>query len=358
MGKRDYYEVLGVGRDADADAIKKAYRRLAMRHHPDRNAGDKAAEAKFKEIQEAYSCLADEQKRGAYDQFGHAAFEGMGNGAGGAGAGFDNFFDDIFGNFFGGNGAGGRQRRQRVLDLELSFEEMARGCEKQIRLGMPQSCDNCGGNGAAPGSKPQRCGACGGNGQVRIQRGFFTVQQTCPKCRGRGKTIDKPCPNCGGNGRVEKERRLSVSLPAGIQDGALVRVDAGGEEEILLRPSVRPHPLFRRHNDDLHIEIPVSVGVAALGGEALAPTIGGGKISLNIPAGTQSGQTLRVNGRGIPNMRSGRAGAMYCRIAVETPVNLSEKQKKLLREFDDSLKNKHSPNGASWLDKLKDMLGE
>ena len=361
MDKRDYYEVLGIGRDADADAIKKAYRRLAMKYHPDRNAGDKESEAKFKELQEAYSCLSDEQKRAAYDRFGHAAFEGM-NGAGGGDPGFSSFFDDVFSEFFGGGGSGGRRstKRQRVFDIELSFEEMMRGCQKEIRLDLGQICDECNGNGAAPGSRPTVCSSCGGNGQIRVQRGFFTLQQTCSRCNGQGKTIGKPCHSCGGSGKTRKSRQLSVSLPAGVSDGALVRVNvADSEEEILLRPSVRPHPLFVRDGDDLHIEIPVSITTAALGGDIQIPSGVGGKIKLNVPEGIQSGQVLRLAARGVPNVRSKRNGNLLCHIIVETPVKLTDKQKKLLRVFDDSLsEKKHSPKGESWLDKVKGILAD
>lgn len=356
MAKPDYYKVLGVDKGADASAVKTAYRRLAMKYHPDRNAGDSKSEEKFKEIQEAYSCLSDEQKRAAYDRFGHAAFE-SGGGGGAHGADFSSVFDDVFSDFFGGQKSGGNSRRQRVLDIPLTFEEMVNGCEKTIRLSLPQNCDACAGSGAAKGGKARRCATCGGAGAVQSQRGFFAFQQTCPACRGKGSTIDKPCTTCSGNGKVMKERNLSVKLPAGVEDGTMLRLKVDGGDEIFLRPSVTPHPLFQRDGDDLHIEIPVSITTAILGGKVAVPSVTGGKIQVSIPEGIQSGQLLRVPGCGVPHVRTPkRRGSILCHIVVETPVNLSAKQKELLQEFDNSLKNKHSPKGNSWLDKVKDLF--
>ena len=355
MAKRDYYNVLGVERAADEDTIKRAYRRLAMKHHPDRNAGDATAEAKFKEVQEAYACLSDSDKRAAYDRFGHDAFEN-GMGRGGTGPDFSNFFDNVFGDFFGGGGA--QTRRQRVLDMELSLEEMVEGCKKDIQLTLPKDCDRCNGSGGAPGFRLKTCPTCGGDGQVRVQTGFFSVQQTCRDCRGAGRTIDKPCRQCGGKGKTMKPRRLSVDIPAGIEDGTLLRISAGDlDDEILLRPSAKAHPLFTRRGDNLHIEIPLSMTMAALGGAIHVPSIKGGKIKINIPAGTQNGQVLRVPERGVPNLRSQRRGGLMCHLYVETPVKLNKEQRELLQQFDNSLKN-NSPKERSWLEKAKGFFTE
>lgn len=351
--------MLGVERHADADAIKRAYRRLAMKYHPDRNAGDSTAEKKFKEVQEAYSCLSDAEKRAAYDRFGHAAFDGGMGGGGGGGAEFSHFFDNVFSEFFGGGG-GRSSRQQQVLDIELSLEEMAEGCRKDIRLTLPQDCDSCKGSGGAPGFRLKVCPTCGGDGQVRVQSGFFSVQQTCRDCRGAGRAIDKPCAACGGKGKVRKPRRLSVNIPAGIEDGTLLRINANGNgsgSDILLRPSAKSHPLFTRRGDDLHIEIPLTISTAALGGEINVPSLKGGRIQVSIPPGIQSGQILRVAQRGVPNVHSRRRGSLMCHILVETPVNLSKKQKELLREFESSLKD-NSPKEKSWLEKAKALFSE
>lgn len=357
MAKRDYYEVLGVDKGADAAAIKNAYRRLAMKHHPDRNRDNPDAERQFKEVQEAYSCLSDEQKRAAYDRFGHNAFEGGMNGGGG-GPDFSNFFNDVFSDFFGG-GERRSARQQRVLDIQLSFDEMAQGCEKEIRLTLPTICGDCRGVGAAAGSTPVRCPTCGGHGQVRVQRSMFTLQQTCPKCRGDGQIIKNPCHTCGGSGRQEKVRPLQVKIPAGIEEEALVRVRLGQDhgEELFVRPHIGRHPLFVREGDDLHIKIPISMITAALGGEVTTPSIKGGKLKVSIPSGVQHGKVLRIPSGGLPNVRSGRRGNMLCHIAIEVPIDLSDEQQALLRKFEKSLKNsknsKHSPQEQSWLDKVK-----
>ena len=364
MAKRDYYEVLGLQKGADAAAIKTAYRRLAMKHHPDRNPDDPQAEAKFKEVQEAYACLSDSQKRAAYDQFGHGAFEGGMGGEGGPG--FSSFFDDIFSDFFGGAGGRGpgggaqRARRQRVMDMDLTFEEMAVGCEKEVRITLPSDCDACAGTGAEEGATVKTCTACDGHGQVRVARGPFTLQQTCSKCNGEGKVVDKPCRPCNGSGKVNKSRHLQINIPAGVQDGALVRVSMdGSEDELFIRPNVGKHPLFVRDGSNLHIEIPVSIATAALGGEVVTPSVKGGKIKVNIPAGVQNGQVLRVPSCGLPDPRTDRRGNMLCHIAVEVPVRLNSEQKELLRKFDESLKREdHSPKEQSWLDKAKQFFTE
>ncbi|MCH9705820.1 MAG: molecular chaperone DnaJ [Proteobacteria bacterium] len=361
MAKRDYYEVLGVEQSADAAAIKTAYRRLAMKFHPDRNAGDDTAEGKFKEVQEAYACLSDEQKRAAYDRFGHEAFDG-GMGGGGGDPGFSSFFEDVFSDFFSGGGGGGRQqaRRQQVLDISLTFEEMAAGCEKEIRINMPTDCEECNGRGAKKGSAPVTCSTCGGNGQVRVQRGVFTLQQACPTCRGAGQIIKNPCTACNGKGKVSKARHLQVNFPAGISDGALVRVDVknNSNEELYIRPNIGKHPLFIREGDDVHLEIPISVTTAGLGGEIITPSVKGGKLEVKIPAGVQSGQVLRMNGGGLPNVRSGRRGNLLCHISVEVPINLNSEQKELLRKFEKSLKKNHSPKEQSWIKKAKQFFTE
>lgn len=360
MAKRDYYEVLGLQKGADAAAIKTAYRRLAMKHHPDRNPDDPEAEGKFKEVQEAYACLSDAQKRAAYDQFGHGAFEGgMG---GGGGPGFSSFFDDIFSDFFGGGGQGGGRnaRQQRVMDIKISFEEMAAGCEKEVRITLPKACGACDGTGAEPGSAVKTCPSCDGHGQVRVQRSMFTLQQTCPKCRGEGQVVEKPCRPCNGSGKVSKTRHLQINIPAGVEDGMPVRVNIDdSDDDLFIRPHIAKHPLFVRDGDNLHIEIPVSMATAALGGEVITPSVKGGKIKVNIPAGVQNGQVLRVPSRGLPNPRSGRRGNLLCHIMVEVPVHLNSEQKELLRKFDESLqRQQHSPKEQSWLDKAKQFFTE
>ena len=309
--KRDYYEVLGVARAADGDEIKKSYRRLAMKHHPDRNADDKKAANRFKEIQEAYAVLSDSQKRAAYDRFGHAA---AGRGAGGGeAADFSSAFDDIFGQFFGGAGgpAAGRARPQaRAARVDLTLEEAAFGCKKKIRINAEARCDDCNGDGAAPGSRPVRCRDCDGAGMRRVSRGIFVMQQTCPRCRGRGTTIDTPCRKCGGRGVATKKTVVSASIPAGIDDGDIFRMH-GDFGELHLRARVLPHALFEREGADLHLEIPVSIVTAALGGEIEAPTLAGGRAKLKIPAGAQSGGVLRLRGKGHDDFARQRLGGRY-----------------------------------------------
>lgn len=368
MARRDFYEVLGVARDADSAEIKKAYRKLAMKYHPDRNAGDDAAGEKFKEVQEAYSCLSDSQKRARYDQFGHAGIDGSGGGGGGFGGGSpfsSSVFEDVFSDFFGGGGgrAQTRQRRQRVFDIQIDFAEMAEGCKKDIRIELPQDCTDCNGSGAHADSKVVACSKCHGSGQVRVSRGPFTLQQTCPACHGAGRTHSSPCRKCRGSGKTTRNRRLSVAIPAGIDNGTPLRVNVDGtDDEIYLRVGVNPHPLFRRddHNN-LHVDIPVSMTLAALGGDIYLPSLQGKKIKVSVPEGVQSGQRLRVADRGLPNPHYPReSGDLYCRIVVETPVNLTAKQKALLREFDSGLKSKtkHAPKESGWLDRVKKLFTE
>ena len=358
--KRDYYEVLGVARAADGNEIKKSYRRLAMKHHPDRNADDKKAANRFKEIQEAYAVLSDSQKRAAYDRFGHAA-AGRGVGGGGEAADFSSAFDDIFGQFFGGAGgpAAGRARPQaRAARVDLTLEEAAFGCKKKIRINAEARCDDCNGDGAAPGSRPVRCRDCDGAGMRRVSRGIFVMQQTCPRCRGRGTTIDTPCRKCGGRGVATKKTVVSASIPAGIDDGDIFRMH-GDFGELHLRARVLPHALFEREGADLHLEIPVSIVTAALGGEIEAPTLAGGRAKLKIPAGAQSGGVLRLRGKGMTTLRdSGSVGDMLCHLQIETPVDLNEEQRDLLRRFGETMSEnqKHSPKAGGWLERARQIF--
>ena len=374
--KRDYYEVLGVPKNASDEEIKKAYRKLAMKHHPDRNQGDTAkdAEAKFKEAKEAYEMLSDPQKRSAYDQFGHAGVDpnmrsGMGDNFGG---GFAEAFGDIFGDMFGqgrGRGAGGRQV-YRGSDLsyamEITLEEAARGKEAQIRIPRWDNCATCHGSGAKPGTQAKNCSTCQGGGSVQIRQGFFSVQQTCPHCRGSGKIISDPCSACSGQGRVKKQKTLEVKIPAGIDDGMRIRSSGNGEPgmnggppgDLYIEIRISKHDIFERDGDDLHCTVPIGMVTAALGGEIEVPTLSG-KVSINIPEGTQSGKQFRLRDKGIKGVRSSQAGALYCHIVVETPVKLTEHQRKLLRELDESLKKggeKHSPGEGGWADRLKSFF--
>lgn len=370
MSKRDYYEVLGVQRDASADAIKKAYRKLAMKHHPDRNPDNKEAEEKFKEINEAYEALSDEQKRAAYDRFGHA---GMGNGPGGA-QGFDGFgdaFSDIFGDIFGGGGGrGGRSNVYRGADLrynlEITLEEAAHGTEKTIRIPTAESCTSCDGSGAKPGTQAQTCSTCAGHGQVRVQQGFFSIQQTCPKCHGTGRMITDPCGSCHGAGRVKSHKTLEVKIPAGIDEGMRLRhaghgepgVNGGPPGDLYVEIHIHRHSVFERRGDDLHCEMPVSFTTAALGGEIEIPTLDG-MARLKVPAETQTGKVFRLRGKGIRNVRSQAPGDLMCHVVVETPVKLTERQRELLHEFDRIAQTDaalHNPKAKSWMDKVRDFF--
>ncbi|MFA6970373.1 MAG: molecular chaperone DnaJ [Gallionella sp.] len=379
MSKKDYYEVLGVNRDAGDDEIKKAYRKLAMKHHPDRNPDNPKAEEHFKEAKEAYETLSDAQKRAAYDQYGHAAFEagGMGGGspfgAGGAGAqGFD--FSDIFGDIFGGGrgGGGGRSNVQRGADLrynlEVTLEQAARGTETQIRVPTMEECDTCHGSGAKPGTSPVTCTTCGGHGQVRMQQGFFSIQQPCPRCHGNGKMISSPCKPCNGSGRIKKHKTLAVKIPPGVDNDDRIRLSGEGEHGVNGGPSgdlyvvihVKPHAVFQRDHNDLHCEMPISFSTAALGGEIEIPTLDG-KASIKIPAESQSGKIFRLRGKGIKGVRSSTHGDLHCHVIVETPVNLTERQKELLREFEginDLNSGHHNPRAKSWMNKVKDFFGQ
>ena len=368
MSKRDYYEVLGVARDASDEDLKKAYRRCAMKHHPDRNPGDHAAEISFKECKEAYEVLSDGSRRRMYDQHGHAAFEhGMGGGAGGPGyADMGDIFGDIFGNIFGG-GAGGARGPRRGADIgyvmELSLEEAVGGIEKQIEIPTLDECDTCKGTGSADG-KLDTCGTCHGRGQVRFQRGIFSMQQTCPHCGGRGKTIASPCGDCHGQGRVERTKTLQVKIPAGVDNGDRIRLTGEGEAgpagsppgDLYVEVRVRPHEIFERDGDDLHCDIPIRISQAALGDTVRVPTLEG-EVELRIPAETQTGRHFRLRDRGVKSVRSRAPGDLYCRVVVETPVNLTSEQRELLEKFEATFvgdgARKHSPRSSTFIDGVK-----
>ncbi len=375
MSKKDYYEVLGINRDATDEEIKKAYRKLAMKHHPDRNPDNPKSEEHFKEAKEAYEILSDAQKRAAYDQHGHAAFEsgGMGGGfgAGGAGAGFD--FSDIFGDIFGGGRAsGGRSNVQRGADLrynlEVTLEQAARGTETQIRIPTMAECATCHGSGAKPGTSPTTCTTCSGHGQVRMQQGFFSIQQTCPRCHGSGKIVASPCKSCSGQGRIKQHKTLSVKIPAGVDTDDRIRLSGEGEPGVNGGPAgdlyvvvqLKSHAVFQRDHNDLHCEMPISFSIAALGGSIEIPTLDG-VATIKIPAETQSGKIFRLRGKGIKGIRSAAHGDLHCHVIVETPVNLTDKQKELLREFEainDKDNERHNPRAKSWMNKVKDFFAE
>ncbi|HQX94164.1 molecular chaperone DnaJ [Thermomonas sp.] len=367
MSKRDYYEVLGVARNASDEEVKKAYRRSAMKHHPDRNPGDKGAEAAFKECKEAYEVLSDGGKRRLYDQHGHAAFE-HGMGGGNAGPGFHDvgdIFGDIFGNIFGGGG--GRQAPRRGADvgyvMELDLEEAVAGIEKRIEIPSLAECQPCKGSGSADG-KIDTCGTCHGRGQVRMQRGPFAMQAPCPHCGGSGKAIANPCQTCDGAGRVEEDKTLSVKIPAGVDNGDRIRLAGEGEAgpagsppgDLYVEVRVRPHPIFERDGDDLHCEVPIRISQAALGDIVRVPTLGG-EVELRIPAETQSGRVFRLRDRGVKSVRSRAPGDLYCKVAVETPVNLTPEQRTLLEQFEASFTGedarRHSPKSATFLDGVR-----
>lgn len=382
MSDKDFYDVLGVAKSASDDEIKKAYRKLAMKYHPDRNPDNKEAEEKFKEVQKAYDVLSDKQKRATYDQFGHAGVDpnGMGGGAGGfggfggfgaGGQGFD--FGDIFSQMFGGGaGGGGRQQSYQGADLqysvEISLEEAATGISKQITIPTYEECDVCHGSGAKPGTNATTCSTCRGSGTVHVRQAIFQIQQTCPTCHGSGKEIKDPCNKCHGDGRVKTTKTVEVNIPAGIDDGQRIRLSGEGEPglrgapsgDLYIHVSVKPHNVFQRDPDaptDLHCELPISFPTAALGGEVEVPTLDG-KVKLSIPAGTQNGKRLRVKGKGIKSVRSSLVGDLYCHVMVETPVNLTDRQKEILREFESiaSTDRSQTPKQKSFLDKLKEMF--
>jgi molecular chaperone DnaJ len=373
MAKRDYYEILGVNRDASDDEIKKAYRKLAMKFHPDRNPDNPKAEEQFKEAKEAYEILSDKQKRPAYDQFGHAGVDPAAGGQGGAGmGGFADAFSDIFGDIFGGGraGGGGRSNVYRGADLrynlEVSLEDAARGSETRIRIPTMAECESCHGSGAKKGTEPKTCPTCGGHGQVRMQQGFFSIQQTCPKCHGTGRYVADPCTNCHGAGRVKQHKTLSVKIPSGIDEGDRIRLSGEGElgvnggppGDLYVQIHLKPHTVFQRDHDDLHCEMPVSFTTAALGGEIEIPTLDG-VAKLKVPAETQTGKVFRLRGKGIKGVRSIGHGDLLCHVVVETPVSLTDRQKDLLKEFDEiSCGNsaRHNPKAQGWMDRVKDFF--
>jgi molecular chaperone DnaJ len=376
MAKRDYYDILGVPRNASEDDIKKAYRKLAMKHHPDRNQGDKAkvAEEKFKEAKEAYEMLTDAQKRAAYDQYGHAGVDpNMGARGGPEGfGGFAEAFGDIFGDIFGG-AAGARRGGQQVYRgndlsyaMEITLEEAARGKDTQIRIPSWDNCETCKGSGAKPGTAPKTCNTCNGGGTVHMRQGFFSIQQTCPHCRGSGKIIPEPCTACSGAGKIKKQKTLEVKIPAGINEGMRIRSAGNGEPganggpsgDLYIEIRVKQHEIFERDGDDLHCTAPVGLTTAALGGTIEVPTLGG-NAEIDLPEGTQHGKTFRLRGKGIKGLRSSYPGDLYVHVAVETPVKLTEHQRKLLKELDDSLRKggeRHSPGEKSWADRVKDLF--
>lgn len=370
MSKRDFYEVLGIGKAASEDEIKKAYRRLAMKHHPDRNPDDPKSEDSFKEAKEAYEILSDANKRAAYDQYGHAGVDPQAQQGGGAGfsGGFADAFGDIFGDIFGASGGGRRSSNvYRGADLrynlEISLEEAAHGTETKIRIPTLEECETCHGTGAKPGTQPTTCATCGGHGQVRMQQGFFSIQQACPKCQGSGKTISSPCASCHGEGRIKRQKTLSVKIPAGVDEGDRIRLAGEGESGVNGGPAgdlyvvihIKPHAVFQREHNDLHCEMPISFCIAALGGEIEIPTLDG-SAKIKIPAETQSGKVFRLRGKGIKGVRSNTHGDLLCHVAIETPVDLTERQIELLNEFDSISRenqSRHHPKSKSWMDKVK-----
>ncbi|MFK3617857.1 molecular chaperone DnaJ [Coxiella burnetii] len=372
MAKRDYYEVLGVNRNATEAEVKKAFRRLAMKYHPDRNPGDKDAEVKFKEAREAYEVLCDSRKRASYDQFGHAGVEQTFGGAGAGGFGFGDLgdiFDDIFGDIFGG-ARGGQAREQRGADLAyelvLSLEEAVHGLSRTIKVPTWINCKTCNGSGAKKGSSPATCPRCNGSGQMRMQHGFLQVQQTCSVCRGRGQVIKDPCTDCHGQGRQQQTKTLSVKIPPGIDTGDRIRLAGEGEAglfgappgDLYVQVRVKPHPLFHREGNDLHSEVPIDFTTAALGGEMEIPTLDG-SVRLTIPPETQGRKQFRLRGKGVKALRSGAVGDLICHIVVETPVKLSPEQKDYLKQFAELLKKdekNHSPRTRNWFDSVKDFF--
>ncbi|MFO1221314.1 MAG: molecular chaperone DnaJ [Burkholderiaceae bacterium] len=383
MAKRDYYDILGVAKNATEEDIKKAYRKLAMKHHPDRNQGDNAkkAEEKFKEAKEAYEILSDSEKRAAYDQYGHAGVDPSMAGGGFRGAGAEGFggfaeaFGDIFGDIFGGaaGAGGGRRGGQQVYRgsdlsyaMEITLEEAARGKDTQIRIPSWDGCDTCHGSGAKPGTSAKTCSTCNGSGTVHLRQGFFSIQQTCPHCHGSGKVIPEPCPSCNGAGKIKRQKTLEVKIPAGINEGMRIRSAGNGEPgtnggpagDLYIEIRIKQHEIFERDGDDLHCTVPVTLTLAALGGSIEVPTLAG-RAEIELPEGTQHGKTFRLRGKGVKGIRSSYPGDLYCHVTVETPVKLTEHQRKLMKELDESLRKggeRHSPNAKSWTDRVRDLF--
>ena len=369
MSKRDYYEVLGVSRTVTEKDLKSSFRKLAMQYHPDKNPGDASAEVKFKEINEAYQVLSDPQKRGAYDRFGHAAFQQGGGGGPGFGNEFGDFMSDIFDTFFGdarqGGGRGGRERGADMrYNLEITLEEAYNGRAETITIPSSLTCEVCSGSGAKAGSKPRTCPTCGGAGRVRAAQGFFSIERTCPNCHGRGEVIDDPCPNCGGAGRVTRERTLSVNVPAGVEDGTRIRLAGEGEAGLRGGPpgdlyiflSVKPHSLFQRDGADLFCQVPISLVTAALGGEFTVPTLDGSDAKVKVPEGTQTGKQFRLRGKGMTVLRSRDMGDLYIQVMVETPQNLTRRQRELLLEFERESSGETHPESAGFFTRVREFF--
>ncbi|WP_044562523.1 molecular chaperone DnaJ [Azospirillum sp. B4] len=377
MAKQDYYELLGVAKTATADDLKKAYRKLAMQYHPDRNQGDKAAEQKFKEVSEAYEVLKDEQKRAAYDRFGHAAFENGGGrpgaGAGGFdfGSGFADIFEEMFGDFMGGRRGGGQgpgRGSDLRYNLEISLEDAFKGTSTAVRVPTSVGCEVCNGTGAESGTQPVTCPTCNGAGKVRAQQGFFTIERTCPACSGAGRVIKDPCRNCGGQGRVRKEKTLQVNIPAGVEDGTRIRLSGEGEAgargappgDLYIFLAIAPHALFIRDGANIQCRVPIPMTTAALGGTVEVPTIDGSRARVSIPPGTQSGHQFRLKSKGMSVLRSSQRGDMYVTALVETPVNLNKRQQELLREFEKAGEEKGGthPESEGFFAKVKELWAD
>ena len=371
--KADYYEVLGVARTADDKVLKTAFRKLAMQFHPDRNPGDDTAEIKFKEVNAAYECLKDPQKRAAYDRFGHAAFENGGAGPAGFNGDFAASMSDIFDNIFGDMMAGGRRGPSRGgreagadlrYNMEITLEEAYAGKTAEIEVPTKVTCKTCSGSGSKPGSSPKTCPTCDGHGRVRSAQGFFSIERTCPTCQGRGSVISDPCLECRGAGRVTEERKLSVNIPSGIEDGTRIRLASEGEAGLRGGPpgdlyiflSIKPHAFFQRDGADIFCRVPVSVTTAALGGDFEVPTIDGGRTKVKVPEGTQTGKQFRLKGKGMPVLRSGRVGDMYIQVAVETPRNLTRRQRELLQEFEQVSSADNNPESTGFFARVRDFL--
>src|SRR5271168_860737 len=371
MAKQDFYETLGVSKAASADELKRAYRKLAMQCHPDRNAGDKGAEQKFKDLNEAYDILKDDQKRAAYDRFGHAAFEqggGRGPGDFGFSGGFADIFDEMFGEFMGGGrrSQGGPSRGSDLrYNLEISLEESFRGKQTTIRVPNLVACDQCSGSGAEAGSKPVSCTTCHGRGRIRTQQGFFSIERPCPNCQGAGRVIEKPCKNCGGQGRVRREKTLSVNIPPGVEDGTRIRLAGEGEVglhgatagDLYIFISIAQHTIFQRDGANIYCRVPIPFTTAALGGSIDVPTVEGSRTRVTVPAGTQSGHRFRLKGKGMTVLRSSLRGDMYVNAVVETPVNLTKRQQELLREFEKEGENrKTNPESEGFFARVKEFF--
>ena len=371
MSKRDFYDILGVSRTADARELKSAYRKLAMKYHPDRNPGDEKAEKAFKDVNEAYNILKDDQQRAAYDQYGHAAFEGGGGQGGGAGSfdfggGFADIFEEMFGGFGGGRRAGGAQRGADLrYNMQISLEDVFQGKSTEIKIPSAVKCQSCQGSGAQKGTQPENCGQCKGHGRVRVQQGFFTMERACPACGGQGKVIKSPCGSCHGAGQIQKEKTLQVKIPAGIDEGNRIRLSGEGEPgqkggsagDLYIFVTIEPHTIFQRDEANIYCRVPLSMVKAALGGSLEVPTIDGGRARLTIPDGTQSKQQFRLSGKGMPVLHSHQRGDMFVEVAVETPVHLTKRQRELLQEFASEASDDHSnsPQSRGFFDRAKEF---